>query len=240
MAAAVILTALGMGTLLPYISFRLKGKAEAQKLFPGLIIKIGVSMCFILTTCAGILAGSARFDQYKYLFLGILAGQVFGLLGDYWLDMKDMYPAYREPYMFAGFGSFFICHLFFNAGLFLTYRWGVKNWLVILGAGVVLCAFVMVTEKPMKLKYGRFKLITGAYSFIFGVSIAASLVCWFVTKQPQALVMCVGLVVFLLSDLFLSGTYFGVGKDKTFDIAANYIAYYGGQFVIALSLLWMK
>jgi len=231
---AILLTALGACTLAPYIVLRSK-----RKLVPGIFFKIATSMFFILATCAAILANSAQFEQYKFLFIGILAGQVFGLLGDYWLDMKDMEPQHKEPYMFAGFISFYICHIFYNLGMLRTYNtgWGWMDVICIVGAGVILAAFVLATEKPMKLRYGKFKPITAAYSVIFGISIAVSFLSWMYSGNRQALVMCIGLLVFLASDLFLTGTFFGTGKDRPFDYAANYICYFGGQFTISLSLL---
>ena len=235
---AIFFTLCGIAALAFYIPLRIK-----KDLNKGILFKIATSVFFLLTAGASVAASSgAVWEQYKYLFLGIVFGQIFGLLGDYWLDMKDMLPAaHHDRYTFTGFISFFICHLFFNAGLVAAYGTDWKKLLVILGAGAVLCAFVMGTEKLMKLKYGKFKGITAGYSVVFGMSIAAALFSWlYGGRNPQALVMAIGLVVFLLSDLVLSGTYFGEGKDKPIDITLNYIFYYGGQFTIALSLLALK
>jgi len=233
LTAAILFTAFGACTLVPYIFFRCK-----RKLMTGLLLKIPTSAFFLLTTSAAALACPAElFEQYKFLFFGVIIGQIFGLMGDFWLDMKDMMPPHHDPLVFAGFTSFFIGHCFFIAGLFATYGADLKTWLITLGTGVVFGVFVALAEKPMKLKYGKFKAIAAGYSGIFGMSLAASLLTYFATKQPQALVMNIGLLVFLLSDLFLSGTYFGEGKDRSVDYALNYICYYGGQFTIALSLL---
>jgi len=234
---AGIFTLCGVGTVTPYIVLRIKRKHVSA-----IILKISTSVLFLLTTGISVLMSSgAVWEQSKYLFLGVLFGQVCGLLGDYWLDMKDMHTKHHDTYVFAGFTSFLIGHLFFVAGLLVTYGFGTQTLLFIAGAGLLLCAGVLATEKPMKLKYGKFKGISAGYSFVFGVSIAAALFSWlYGGKNPQALVMAVGLVVFLLSDLVLSGTYFGEGKDKPIDYTLNYIFYYGGQFTIALSLLWIK
>jgi len=208
---------------------------------PGILFKIATSIFFLLTTGASILMSSgAVWERNKFLFLGVLFGQIFGLLGDYWLDMKDMFDKqHHDGYVFAGFSSFLICHLFFIAGLLATYGWSVRTLLFILGAGILLCAVVLATEKLMKLRYGKFKGIAAGYTAVFGMSIAASLFSYiYAGRNPQALVMNIGLLVFLLSDLVLSGTYFGEGKDRPIDYTLNYIFYYGGQFTIALSLLW--
>ena len=231
---AILFTAFGACTLAPYIFFRCK-----RKLVPGILFKIATSVFFLLTTCSAALAWPAEvFGQYKFLFFGILIGQILGLLGDYWLDMKDMYPQHKEIYMFSGFTSFLVCHLFFIAGLLKTYGAPLKTLLIIAGAAVVFAAAVLSTEKLMKLVYGKFRGIGAAYCAVFGMSIAASLCSWyFGGRNPQPLVMNIGLVVFLLSDLVLSGTYFGEGKERPVDYILNYLFYYGAQFTIALSLL---
>ena len=49
----------------------------------------------------------------------------------------------------------------------------------------------------------------------------------------------IGLIFFLISDLILSGTYFGEGKNRPVDVVTNHVTYYVGQFLIALSLLYL-
>ena len=234
---AAIFTLCGVGTMVPYIVLRIKRRHVSA-----IILKISTSVLFLLTTGVSVLMSSgATWERYKFLFLGVLFGQISGLLGDYWLDMKDMHTKHHDTYVLAGFTSFLVGHLFFIAGLLKTYGAYPAHWLVIAGAGLLLCLGVMLTEKPMKLKYGKFKGITAGYSAVFGMSIAAALFSWlYGGRSAQPLVMAIGLVVFLLSDLVLSGTYFGEGKTRPIDYTLNYIFYYGGQFTIALSLLWIK
>ena len=42
-----------------------------------------------------------------------------------------------------------------------------------------------------------------------------------------------GAVLFLISDLILSGTYFGTGKRRPKDVISNHIFYYAAQYLIA-------
>jgi hypothetical protein len=49
----------------------------------------------------------------------------------------------------------------------------------------------------------------------------------------------VGGVLFAVSDLVLSGTYFGKGHERPIDFILNYLTYYGAQFVIAFSLMFL-
>ncbi|MCL2107324.1 MAG: lysoplasmalogenase [Oscillospiraceae bacterium] len=232
--AAVIMAICGMCALAPYIFLRVKKRG-----LQAILMKVCVSIFFLLTAMAAALRlPQAELYQARYLCLGIVMGQVFGLLGDIWLDLKDMYPQHREPYMFAGFSSFFIGHMCYIAGLTASYRVFGAAPLIAAAAGAALTGLVLLTEKPMKLKYGKFKGITAGYSFVFGFIIALAFSIFFSEgNSRQALVMGIGLVVFLLSDLVLSGIYFGRDKDRPVHIALNYIFYYGGQFAIALSLL---
>ena len=58
-----------------------------------------------------------------------------------------------------------------------------------------------------------------------------------IAANKHLLVMGIGGVFFAISDLILSGTYFGEGKNRPVDIVTNHVTYYIAQFVIAGSLL---
>ena len=49
--------------------------------------------------------------------------------------------------------------------------------------------------------------------------------------------IAIGGILFASSDLILSGTYFGEGKERPIDITINSVLYYFAQFAIAFSLL---
>ena len=51
--------------------------------------------------------------------------------------------------------------------------------------------------------------------------------------------MFIGGILFAISDLVLSGTYFGEGKERPIDFILNYITYYGAQFTIAFSIMFL-
>ncbi len=60
-----------------------------------------------------------------------------------------------------------------------------------------------------------------------------------VKANMHLLVMGIGGVFFVISDLILSGTYFGEGKNRPVDIVTNHVTYYMAQFIIALSVAFM-
>ena len=107
---------------------------------------------------------------------------------------------------------------------------------------VLLSVANVLLEKPMKLHYGKMKPIAFVYGILLFSALLLSLslcICW--GWQERMLVfMFIGAVLFTASDLVLSGTYFGVGRDRSVDIVLNYITYYPAQFIIALSLLFLK
>ena len=96
-------------------------------------------------------------------------------------------------------------------------------------------------EKPLKLKYGKFKLISFCYALcLFGTCSFSLFLAIQNGFQIQTLNMIfIGAILFAVSDLVLSGTYFGENKDRPIDFILNYITYYGAQFTIAFSLLFL-
>ena len=72
------------------------------------------------------------------------------------------------------------------------------------------------------------------------VAISGSLALLYGWKETTPDLFFAGALLFALSDLVLSGTYFGQGKDRPVDIILNYASYYPAQFLIAASLLFLS
>ena len=58
-------------------------------------------------------------------------------------------------------------------------------------------------------------------------------------KETPLNFLFIGGIFFAVSDLILSGTYFGVGKERPIDLMLNYITYYSAQFLIASALVFL-
>ncbi len=175
----------------------------------------------------------------------VIAGLVFGLMGDIWLDLKFVYPNDNKIYTYAGFVSFLIGHFLFFEALIKNYAPTGTNPLYIFIPtllAILLAAGIIILEKPMKMKYGEYKVVTFAYSFMLVdvTLLSGALAIMNSFKELTLDVMFIGLVFFLISDLILSGTYFGEGKDRPVDIILNHTTYYIGQFLIASSLLFLN
>ena len=205
------------------------------------MLKAFASTLFIAT---GVAATACVIGTDKFSFaLFVIMGLVMGLMGDIWLDLKWVYPEANDTYTFAGFGSFMIGHFFYIAGLFIHYADFAKPLYIVIPAVIALLlgGGVVILEKPMKMVYGKFKAITGVYGFVLGfiTFLSGGLALMNNFKVMTLNFMFVGGVLFLLSDLILSGTYFGEGKRRPVDIVTNHVAYYAAQFVIASAVMFI-
>lgn len=202
-------------------------------------------LCSALFVALAICAWSASAGERGLQPLGgfVCLGLVFGLLGDVWLDLKYVFPDADEPFTFAGFASFGIGHILFCLGLARQYAhagMGAIFWLPLLLAlltGVVIAAM----EKPMKLRYGKFKPVVAGYGFLLfsTVLLSGALAVNEGFRCVSLNLFFAGAVLFAVSDLILSGTYFGEGRERPVDLLLNYLSYYPAQFLIAYSLLYL-
>lgn len=170
----------------------------------------------------------------------ITFGLILGLLGDIWLDLKYVYPKDDKVYTYAGFLCFGVGHIMFVVGMLLQYfREGHFLFILIPILVAIAAAIInMVLEKPMKLNYGEMRWTVFAYAVcLFMTPLTALSLAIMTSWQHTTLTMIfVGGILFAASDLILSGTYFGEGKERPIDLIGNYLTYYGAQFVIAFSL----
>lgn len=231
MSFAFFFTLAGLAALFVYIREKLKGCT-----IKALIEKSIVSALFIAVGFSALYASPSRCGLF------VLAGLVCGILGDIWLDLKYIYPEDDAPYTFSGFISFAIGHVLFISGMLLDFGSSVPgSKLLLVSVAAIVLGFATVLSAPlMGLNYGKYRGISLMYGpLLFGTALVSLLLC--LTggfENTGLLMMLVGGVLFALSDLVLSGTYFGEGKNRPVDIILNYVFYYGAQFTIALSILF--
>ncbi len=231
LACYVLVLIAGALCLIAFLKQRVK-KATAK----AAVTKAAVSVCFIL---------SWLILSYKHMSvyaMGLGGGLLFGLLGDIWLDLKFCYRDDSDYYTKMGFLSFAVGHFFYIAAVAAGTAGGFKIWSALAAAGVAVLVGLVVFfgEKAMGLKYGKYKIISTLYgALLFGMTAFAlfSAVFGGFAANRHLVVMAVGGVLFAVSDLILSGTYFGTGKNRPVDIITNHVTYYAAQFVIAGSLL---
>ena len=206
-----------------------------------LLLKSLVSALFIAVAVYG--SWRAALDgRVTPLFPFVGMGLVCGLLGDIWLDLKYVFPEKDGPFTFAGFGAFGLGHILFLAGMLLSYPdlGGPLTVAAPLLLALALSLGNALLEKPMKLHYGRFKAVVIAYgALLFAmVLLSGSLALRCGWRERPLNLLFAGGVFFAVSDLILSGTYFGTGRERPVDLALNYLTYYTGQFLIASALVF--
>ena len=211
---------------------------------PGVaMIKAMVSVCFITAALSATASKGFDFAHIRYAVF-IIIGLIFGLLGDIALDLKFAHRRESKTYTYAGFISFLVGHLCYDAGMISEfYIKGNALYLIIPAAVCLLTAFVIrFSEKPLKVEYGEYKNIVTLYTpvLVSLVAISFSMAMLNGWKVIGLDVISGGSIFFLVSDFILSGTYFGSGKSRPVDIVTNHVTYYIAQFAIALSLCFIS
>ncbi len=237
MPVCLALLLFGAAALALYLAEKLRHYSVKAVLRKALVSALFVA----LAACAWYISSESVGTHILDLF--VVTGLVFGLLGDIWLDLKYVFPQADEPFTYAGFAAFGIGHVLYCAGLILQFApekkpaWVLLPLLIaaLFGLGNVLM------EKPMKLCYGKFKTVVLAYGALLFSTVLLS--GSFALEQGfrclSLNLFFAGAILFAVSDLILSGTYFGEGRERPIDLLLNYLCYYAAQFLIALSLLFL-
>lgn len=228
-----VLLAIGITATIVFLVLRVKKGGIAA-----LYAKAIASCCFIATALAA-MNRNRVFLEFGTL---ILAGLILGMLGDIWLDLKWIYLQDKNSYLYAGFISFLLGHLCFITAIFRSAPWNSFSIIMSIVLALVIGLIAILMEKPLKMKYGKFKLIVFLYSCTLALTMTASMMTAYITKFKLSawIVMSVGALLFLLSDLVLSGMYFGENKNTKGNIILNHTLYYAAQFCMAATILFIK
>ena len=198
-----------------------------------LLFKVVASLCFILCGITALMLS----DSIGYGGL-IVFGGVLGLCGDAFLDMKGIYPESRVKYMYAGIISFLVGHVFYVSALLLVNQLKITHIIICVVISLVVSAANLFGEKLLKLDYECFKLIVFIYGFVLFMTLSVSIMSFVVNGYSfSRLMMMLGAIFFVLSDLILNNTYFGKGFDGPVWYFTNHLSYYYGQILIMTSIL---
>lgn len=202
-----------------------------------LYAKAVASLCFIATAIAATNENRLFLDFGSWMTFGL----VFGLLGDVWLDLKWIYLQDKDSYLYSGFIFFLLGHVCFVTAVFKVGPYTPASLIVAFAAALVIALVAILLEKPLKMHYGKFKWIVFLYSFMLALTMTMAMTLAVVTGfEKMWTVMSVGGLLFLLSDLVLSGMYFGEGKNTSFNVILNHTLYYAAQFIMAATVLFAK
>ena len=218
-----------------FLYFRVK-----EKRVIAVIIKGFVSLMFIATALIAWLTGS---NPHSTFGIFVLCGLFFGLLGDVFLDLK--YIAKNELlFTILGFFAFAFGHVCYVSGLFIHFFDFNANVLYIIIPSAIAALLTVITllmEKFMPVRYGKMRPFVVMYGIclFFATAIYWSATIQFRFNVLTLLMMSIGLILFMASDLILNNTYFSKGFNGPVYIVTNHVLYYAAQFLIAVSLFFL-
>ena len=255
--AAYILLIAGMIFLAIFLFMRDKNSSVLA-----IIFKTSVSLCFIAAAFAALIGRAEGISKELVVSSGlIIPGLVLGLVGDVFLDFKAYFKslrntysgAQRDHYLVTYFGmvSFGLGHILYIAAIlkripnvsgFLLY-----SFLISIAATVAIIGFSVFV---MKMCFGKFIVPVISYSILLTLFTAFTGFILVSGAGGLAVKMLFsGSLLFLLSDLILSITYFSKSADyerkglmnpeSRLMISVNHITYYAAQFTIALSIIYL-
>lgn len=156
MSTAYFCAALAAGIAAVVVFLVLRVKYGGLK---GLYSKAIASFFFLLTALS-----AAAVNPGHEVYAGLIVfGLVLGLSGDIWLDLKWIYEKDMEKFLNAGFIAFMIGHVFYIGAIYkFAGNWSVLTAVLpIIISVVVAIGNVIVSEKLLKLKFGKFRTIVG-------------------------------------------------------------------------------
>ena len=205
-----------------------------------LLYKAVSSLFYLLTAVFALINRIKTGDAQAFGSL-IIMGGAFGLVGDIMLDLKGVYKQDERVYLHSGFIAFLIGHIFYISAVVYSMR--MKWWLVLIGALVAIGGGVLTVASAnvMKVHYGAYRKIVAVYTSFLLMTAVVSFIAMLVSHFDKGyILMFVGAVLFALSDVILSGTFFGRGKDKKRHYFINHFLYYAAQYMIAASIMFIN
>ena len=157
--------------------------------------KTAASLGFIAIAIAGLYEGAEDFRAALF----VLAGLVFGLIGDMVLDLKVVYLEKPEEgvYLTGGMVSFGVGHIMYLTAVCLFVGEFVTGALIggcVAVAAVLACATVFGGAKLMKLDFGKFRIHSLLYAFILmfmsALSVGVCITMMYFGGKPRDKVLC--------------------------------------------------
>ncbi len=218
--------------------------------------KIGWNTLASKALCSGIFVltavVSSGISSGDFVFSTMLAAFICSFFGDVFLHV---YPKLGSEFINYALGgiSFLAGHVllvisFFNIGKTYAPDVPALSCAEIIAAAV-LCGAVNIALRLFGLKLKKFAVPVIIYSFALMLMTVKALHAavlifnsgsdFHLFKIAAALMLGFGSVMFAASDIVLACDFFTGGKDLK-KKKANMILYYGGQMLLAASLLWIQ
>lgn len=194
--------------------------ANKKRYLIALLSKTLASLCFL---SLGYLGSHGRFSAY------MLVGMAFDGLGDVFLGIRNL--GYKKPMFMCGTLSFLIGHVFYLLAM-LPFLGSKALYCAIASLGASLClrGFIVKMAKGDK----AYRMTGTIYVTMIVLIGVCSLTMCLLEYSLAHLVMCLGTLMFVTSDMILIVYNFGDRKEWMHPVYSA--LYYAGQILIALSL----
>ena len=237
-------------------------KRDKKSSIVAIALKALTSLFFLLTALFSLYEniGNNPMDNSKLLaIIFMILGLIFGMVGDILLDFKIYFKTLNMRFlclendydilMITGMSSFGIGHIFYILALMV---YNPIEWMYlifsILGAILFMSFIFIISIKVMKMDFRKFFIPSILYGILLQSFVFLSIfkISFSYTK---ANLFILGSILFIVSDLILSITYFSKKEDyekkgcmnpeSRFMIIMNHITYYAAQFLIAIAILFL-
>lgn len=213
--------------------------------------KIGWNTLFSKALCSLVFVATAitaqMFSKGGLSINTMLAAFICSFFGDVFLHVYPKLGSEIVNYALGGV-SFLAGHVLYILSFARAEKGFVlpENILAIqLVAAAFLCIAVNILMRVLGLKLGKvFTVPVIIYSFALMIMVVKAVTVGYMLFSSggeilPAVIISVGAISFAASDIVLASDFFTGGKDLKKKVA-NMILYYGGQMLLATSLLWIN
>ena len=197
------------------------------------ISKTTTSILFVFIAISGYIENNTNFAYFIFILLGL----IFSLFGDVFLIYAKESESTMSKNFIYGLLSFSFAHIFFSVG----FIWISKFSIYTIIFTIILSSISLLFLKSIKgLDFkGMFNYVA-FYAVVISFMFAQSLNLYLSNSSNfNILIVTIGALLFVLSDLILAFDYFYKNPPK-FIGALNLLVYYTAQALIALSVLYIK
>lgn len=239
-------------------------KRDKKSSVIAIALKSVTSMFFILTAIFAFIENASTKVNMDYTYtLGLmllLIGLIFGMIGDIFLDFKIYFKTLNMRFlclendydilMITGMSAFGIGHVCYIYSSYTFYP-DLVLYLVysMVGALLLTALIFFVSIKVMKMDFRKFLIPCIIYCFLLTTFVIFSIFRLAFDNSLPNILLLIGSILFIVSDLVLSITYFSKKEDyekkgfmnpeSKLMIVLNHTTYYAAQFLIALAILFL-
>ena len=193
-----------------------------------LYAKMACSALFIVTA----FVSRAYAPDGSRLWFGMMLTALFlSFAGDFFLALPNHGTGQKADWFLTGSSCFLCTHIVL---IILYHFWGSFSFLAIILA-VLLEGVSILAAKKAGLQFGRMAPVAIVYSGRVLFMVCNSFMLLFKSFSAFSLLVCIGSFLFLVSDCLLTYNHFSA-KSRCWREFGNTITYFGGQFLLALSI----